>query len=474
MAPVGRRSNMSSRVRINSPAPGASFRATAARIASRGRRRSDKKARTSSGCGCAFPDRATQFDTQRLTSPFTVANGGVAIGAIEADVALPAPVGSPITFKARATGGPAPLQYRFYRLDRQTNAWTLARDFSPVDSYTWTPTAGQQGSYTIQVWVRGAGSTAAYDTYRSSDTFAIADAPPNIAIVKTETSFPAATGAPITWKAVASGGPGPLEYRFYRLARATNTWTLVQDYGPSNTYMWTPGASEQGTYALQAWVRRAGTAGANDAWWSTPDFQIANSAAVIRSITSDAGAPMPAGAPVTWKVAAGGGSGALQYQFWLYSAARDSWSMFKDFSASNSFTWVPGLGEAGTYQLQVAIRSAGSTTVAASATTTPFDVVPNSMPVFVSLTRDTGTTLRPGMPIVWTAKVAGGLAPLDTRSLAGTRRRSSTRCYRDTAGTAVLVGCRRRLTWDRMLCRCSFAAPEARPRTMPTSRRQRW
>ena len=87
--------------------------------------------------------------------------------------------------------------------------------------------------------------------------------------------------------------------------------------------------------------------------------------------------------------------------------------MFKDFSASNSFTWVPGLGEAGTYQLQVAIRSAGSTTVAASATTTPFDVVPNSMPVFVSLTRDTGTTLRPGMPIVWTAKVAGGVAPLE-------------------------------------------------------------
>ena len=359
------------------------------------------------------PGSGTPFDTQRLTSPFTVANGGVAIGAIEADVALPAPIGSPITFKAKTTGGPAPLQYRFYRLNRQTNTWSLVRDYSPVDSYTWTPTAGQQGSYTMQVWVRGAGSTATYDAFRSSDTFAIADAPPNIAVVKTDTSFPAATGAPITWKAVASGGPGPLEFRFYRFAYSTNTWTLAQDYGPSNTYTWTPAASDQGTYSLQAWVRRAGTTVVYDAWASAADFQIANSAAAIRSITTDAGAPMAAGAPVTWKVAAGGGPGALHYQFLLYSAARDSWSMVKDFSASNSFTWVPGIGEAGTYQLQVAIRPAGSTTVAASATTTPFDVVPNSMPAIVSVTRDTGTTLKPGMPIVWTAKVAGGLAPLE-------------------------------------------------------------
>ena len=359
------------------------------------------------------PGSTEAFDTQRSTSPFTVGNVAATLGAIEADVALPAPVGNPITFKAKATGGPAPLQYRFFRLNRQTNVWTLVRDYSPVDTYTWTPIAGDQGSYNIQVWVRGAGSTAAYDSYRSSDTFAIADAPPNIAIVKTETSFPAATGAPITWKAVSSGGPGPLEYRFYRLARATNTWSLVQDFGPSNTYTWTPGANDQGTYALQAWVRRAGTTVSNDAWWATPDFQIANSSAVIRSITSDAGAPMLAGAPVTWKVAAGGGPGALEYQFWLYSVARDSRAMIKNFSASPTVTWVPGFGEAGTYQLEVGIRMAGSTTVAASATTTPFDVVTNTMPAIVSLTRDTGTTLRPGMPIVWTVKVAGGLAPLE-------------------------------------------------------------
>ena len=35
------------------------------------------------------------------------------------------------------------------------------------------------------------------------------------------------------------------------------------------------------------------------------------------------------------------------------------------------------------------------------------------MPVVLSVVRDTGPTLKPGMPIVWTANVAGGLAPLE-------------------------------------------------------------
>ena len=48
-----------------------------------------------------------------------------------------------------------------------------------------------------------------------------------------------------------------------------------------------------------------------------------------------------------------------------------------------------------------------------SAVTPPFDVVVDTMPAIVSRRENTGTTLRPGMPIVWTAKVAGGLAPLE-------------------------------------------------------------
>jgi hypothetical protein len=359
------------------------------------------------------PGSTEQFDTVRTTSPFTVANAVAKIGAIEADVALPAPIGSPITFKARATGGPAPLQYRFFRLNRATGVWTLVRDYSTLDTYTWTPAAGDEGSYNIQVWVRGAGSTAAYDSWRSSDAFSIAAAPPNIALVKSDTLFPTGTGAPITWKAIASGGPGPLEYRFYRYAAATGTWTMVRDYAASNTYTWTPSTSEQGSYVVQAWVRRAGTTVAFDNWSSTPTFQIQNVAAVIRNVTSDAGPPALAGAPITWTVDATGGPVALQYQYWLYSVVRDSWSMVKDYSTANTFSWMPGAWDAGSYRMQVNVRKAGSTNPDAQSVTPQFDVVVDTPPTVLSVVRTSTSTLRPGMPIVWTANVAGGLAPLE-------------------------------------------------------------
>jgi hypothetical protein len=247
-----------------------------------------------------------------------------------------------------------------------------------------------------------------------TDPFSIANPTPNISIVKTETSSPAGSGTPITWKAVAGGGPGPLQFRFYRLARATNTWTMVQDYGPSSTYTWTPTPAEQGTYVIQAWVRRTGSTAVYDNWASSADFQISDTAPLIRSITADAGAPVPVGGPVTWTVDAIGGPGALQYQFWLYSVARDSWSLVRDYAPGNTYTWTPGDWDAGSYRIQASVRIGGSTgNPNATAATGPFDVVANTAPVVVSIARATGPTLRPGMPIVWTAKVAGGTAPLE-------------------------------------------------------------
>ena len=360
------------------------------------------------------PGSTEAFDTQRSTSPFTVSNVAAKLGAIEADVALPAPVGSPITFKAKATGGPAPLQYRFFRFNRQTNVWTLVRDYSPVETYTWTPIAGDEGSYNIQVWVRGAGSTAVYDSWRSTDAFSIAAAPPNIAIVKSETLFPTGTGAPITWKAVASGGPGPLHYRFYRFALATSTWTMVQDYGPSNTFTWTPTGGDEGSYVLQAWVRRAGTTVVYDNWSSTSTFQIVNAAAVIRNVTSDAGPPALAGAPLTWTVDATGGPGALQYQ--VLAVQRDSRFVVAGQGLLDRQYLHLDAGALGRGLVSNAgCGSQGRIPAPADAlsVTPPFDVVVDTMPVVLSVVRTSGTTLKPGMPIVWTANVAGGLAPLE-------------------------------------------------------------
>jgi glucose/arabinose dehydrogenase len=72
-------------------------------------------------------------------------------------------------------------------------------------------------------------------------------------------------GVPITWTAAATGGIAPLQYRFWRYKHATGVWTIVQDYGASNTFSWTPGASDVGAYDFEVWVRNLGSTAAYDA-----------------------------------------------------------------------------------------------------------------------------------------------------------------------------------------------------------------
>jgi hypothetical protein len=88
--------------------------------------------------------------------------------------APPQPFGVPIVWTASATGGIAPLQYRFWRYKYATGAWTMVQDYSTSNTFAWTPTAFDVGTYTLEVWVRNLGSTAAYDAFGDA-TFTILD-----------------------------------------------------------------------------------------------------------------------------------------------------------------------------------------------------------------------------------------------------------------------------------------------------------
>jgi glucose/arabinose dehydrogenase len=95
-------------------------------------------------------------------------------------VASPAPpqhFGVPITWTAVATGGIAPLQYRFLRYKYATGVWTTVQDYSTSNTLAWSPAASDVGAYNLEVWVRNAGSTAAYDAW-SGTAFSILGSPP--------------------------------------------------------------------------------------------------------------------------------------------------------------------------------------------------------------------------------------------------------------------------------------------------------
>jgi len=272
--------------------------------------------------------------------------GTLTITGLTPNVAFPVAAGTPVTWTATATGGAAPLQYRFYVW--HANVWTMAQDYTTTNTCAWTPT--QTGQYNFAVWVRNAGSTAAYDAYRFYGYFNITTAAPLSVTIAGSPAPPQLLGTPITWTATATGGVAPLQYRFY--VWFNNVWTMVQDYSTVNTYAWTP--AQAGQYNVAVWVRNAGSTAAYDAYKFTGYFNITPQSV---SISASPALPQRIGTPITWSATATGGVAPLQYRFYVWFGG--AWTMVQDYTTSNTFIWTPTV--AGQYNFAVWVRNAGST-----------------------------------------------------------------------------------------------------------------
>ena len=147
------------------------------------------------------------YDAWLGTGNFTVLAPTARLTSFSSDVAFPAPFNVPITFTASATAGSTPVEYKFWRYT-STTGWTVARDYSSANTFTWYPPAG---SNAVQVWVRAVGYTASYQDWMSTDMFDVVVPSPRLATIQANVAFPAAPTTSITWTATASGGTGPLD-----------------------------------------------------------------------------------------------------------------------------------------------------------------------------------------------------------------------------------------------------------------------
>jgi hypothetical protein len=356
-----------------------------------------------------IPGSSNGYDTWLGADPLTITNGVIRVDSLETETPLPVSTGTAITWKAKASGGPAPLQYRFWRQNQTTGAWTLAQDYGTSDTYSWTPTAGDLGRHTVQVWVRGAGSSASYDNWRGVE-FEVRNTPPAVARLVSSVTFPAGTGAPITFTAEAAGGAGPLQYQFWR--QSSTGWAMVRDYNTSPSFTWTPTAA--GTYHVQVWMRRPGVSASYESFAGTGTFQVTDQTPRITSIVADAAMPLGVGIPVTWTVNAVGGPGQLEYKVYLYSSALDVWSVLRDYSTTKTFTWIPGAMDRGSYSIQVWVRRVGSS-ASQEGFSTAAVTVNGGAPNGPSLSSNVGLATRFGNPVTLTSKVAGGEGPLEYR-----------------------------------------------------------
>lgn len=93
--------------------------------------------------------------TYGVSFPIT-APTGVTVTSFTSNLASPQRAGTTVTFTTTAAGGVGPYQYKFRVYNGST--WSVAQNWSASNLLRWTPTVA--GNYQVEVWVRGAASTA--------------------------------------------------------------------------------------------------------------------------------------------------------------------------------------------------------------------------------------------------------------------------------------------------------------------------
>ena len=325
-----------------------------------------------------------------------------------ADVDFPTPPANQVTWTAQLASAPTvPLEYKFLVMNQSSGTWIVFRDYASSNQAQWTPES--VGKYAVEAWVRPVGSTVEYESRAATGFFDVARTPLSITGLFVDTGFPATTGTAITWTARVQGGQsGPIQYQFW-LYSATTGWRLMQPYGPSQTFTWTPHEAEAGDHALQVWARSNGSAAAYESWRPTGFFTIKPGGLTL---TTDSLFPIAPGSNVNWVVEPPDPAVTFDYQFWVYSETTASWTLGKAYGPDKTFTWTPLL--TGNYAVQAWARLPGSSVAYDMFRGTHLFPVSQGPATVKSLTSNVSLPAAPGTTIVWTAAASGGTAgPLE-------------------------------------------------------------
>ena len=299
-----------------------------------------------------------------------------------------AAVGQKITWTATASGGTGSYRYCFYVF--KDNKILERGSYGTANTYSYTPTAG--GSYTVRVYVKDSANTV---VNKMSTAITVANAP--IAVSLTVDKARAAVNEKVTWTVSASGGTGSFQYCFY----------LFKDgkikergsYGAAKTKAYTP--TEAGTYTVRVYVKdSAGTVKTQEGGKC-----VAFAPIVLVSFKPDTTSEQD-DLPVTWTAEVAGGTGALQYCFYIYRYGK----IYErgSYSASNTYSTTLIYGE---YTARVYVKdSAGTTAVFDCGGEYAVDIYAAYVGdiTVTAVSPNTTTTFSGGETVTWTADASGG------------------------------------------------------------------
>ena len=258
--------------------------------------------------------------TIRVNAP---AASPLTLTSVTANQASTQPGGS-ITATATATGGVAPYQYKWWLWNG--NAWSLLQDWTPSNTYTWTPSTA--GSYQLGVWVKNGNAVGDGGAVYGARPVTIAPATVSLAA---SPGGAQAVGTPITVTATATGVTSPT-YRFWLWDG--HTWSVIREWG-SNTVTWTPSVANPQTQ-LGVWVKPSSAAG--DVWAAYGARPVPIAPATV-SLAASPGGAQAVGTPITVTATATGVTSPT-YRFWLWDG--HTWSVIREWG-SNTVTWTPSV-----------------------------------------------------------------------------------------------------------------------------------
>ena len=287
---------------------------------------------------------ATAYET-RASSTFTLAAAPCTTPTLTSDFASPQGTGATVTFSSTTTTCPQPL-FKFW-VQTPDATWHVMQDYGTASTFAWSA-SGPGGTYRVEVDVRDTTRPVAYDQFA---VVSYVLTPCSAATLTVNKASPQMLGTTV----VLTGGATCVraaQYRFY--VQANGVWSIVQDYGPSNTYTWTPNAG--GNYRLEVDVRHVGATASYETF-ATQTYTI-NSPCSSASLAANPAGYAGTGTMVVLSGSAGG-CPTPNYRFWV--GQNGLWKIVQDYSATNTYSWNTASLAAGTYGLEVDVRNQGST-----------------------------------------------------------------------------------------------------------------
>ena len=202
---------------------------------------------------------------------------------------------------------------------------------------------------------------------------AFAAGPPHAAVVTAATGSsctgttinaippsPTQVGTNVTVWGAASGCPnaGPL-YEFWLLPPG-GTWSIVQGYSTTSSYLWATGALAAGTYEFSVWAKDSASTLSYDAYRALL-YTLTQCTSIDLSSTPSSASMR--GTVVTIAATPRDVCSHPLFRFWILGPASGGvWTMVQDYSASNTYTWSTSSTQTiGTYRFSVWLRDTTST-----------------------------------------------------------------------------------------------------------------